>query len=347
MEKAAFLSKALDSWDDADLAGGAGRAAHQAYRKVVPKKPPTPGIVSGIGRSLKSMGGSALSVAGKAPLQTALGVAMAPFAVKEIGAATSRPSRSQANMAMQRQARYLHPGRQFSQTRTASMQIIPPDDLKIDAAVRRGLEKSAARVPRTPKRGMRAARENLGDWSLTGRYEPKSAAPSTPTSKADSGKFSLFGGETSPSFKHYLLAGLALGTAGTAAGLGGQALASGAGKVGEMTHRLGRNRHYNQMTRADPGLKEYSPAEVRQAFNVVHKASPYVAKEPLLAASAVRSIVDAPRSDMGSKVPTVSLDAVKKIMDVESARQGTRYPMFQEVKDAKPSKIDKAGDLLG
>ena len=129
-----------------------------------------------------------------------------------------------------------------------------------------------------------------------------------------------------------LLAGLALGTGATVAGLGGQAAAQGAGKAGELVHRMGRERHFSAMLKSDPDLGGYPKAEVRKAFNVVHRASPYVAKEPLLAATTVRSIVEAPRPSYGSKTPTVSYEAVKRVLELEDARQSTRFPFMQETK---------------
>jgi hypothetical protein len=227
------------------------------------------------------------------------------------------------------------------------------NDIQQHMAIRRGLEKTAARhrvysyqelLNRVRKASSSAYKRGIAKGEAAAK---KVDPPPTSTKERT---FSLFGREGkpgSPNYGQYMLAGIALGTAATAAGVAGQVAASGGGKAGEMVHRLGRDRHYNAMLKADPQLKQYPSQEIRRTFNVLHKASPYVAKEPLLAASAVRSIVDAPRPDVGSKTPNISLDAIQRIFNVEASRQSTRYPLFQETRDAGGIKTETPASMLG
>ena len=83
--------------------------------------------------------------------------------------------------------------------------------------------------------------------------------------------------------------------------LGGLGVGIGAGSqmgsygVSKMVAR-GRNRNekkfYGKMIKADPGLRREPGA--REMFNIVNRASPYLASEPTIAAAAVRSMLDSP-----------------------------------------------------
>lgn len=284
----------------------------------------------GAGKAAVGVGKRMVGMAGRAPIPAAIGVAsLGLLGAGTAGAKAQSPASAGAARAMHGQARNM-----IKVQHVMNPTILQAGD-PLMTSMRRELTKQAS-ARGLGRRVMRAA---------GGSAPTPAPKPRTPQNQL---RFSLFGGrEDVVDYRQYLLAGLALAGAATAAGMGGQAAAAGAGKVGEMTHRLGRERHYKAMIKASPELKQYPERELRQAFNVMHRASPFVSKEPLIAASTVRSLVDSPRVDRGSKTPNVSLDAVRKILDVESARQGTRYPMFQETRDARPANLRGTGDFLG
>ncbi len=222
----------------------------------------------------------------------------------------------------------------------AMNEVISQEDLDLYLRVRKSMEKSAAPRPRAVT--AQQVRSIVDDALKQQRDLIKKQRPKMP----DKGDMRV-GGKHGWSYPQIALAGLILGGAGAAAGLTGSAVSAGAGKGSELIHRMGRKRHYDAMMKADPELKQYSGKEVGKIFGVLHRASPYVSKEPLLAASTVRSILDSPRATHGSKTPTVSTDAVKRVLDLETGRQGTRYPFMQELKSAPTAMGTKAHEILG
>ena len=322
-----------------EIGGAVGHLARfAAFPVAAPAYLAGKGLAAGAKGVARRVGSGMIQGAARNPMTFALNIAGGGLLGKQMLGLGSPAAAKAGTEQAQQAARFL--------TKRSSM-----DDVQMQLIIRRGLEKRAASTHTINQLIGDALDRAMGQVSKASKKAAKDAADAKPK-PADPNKrmFSIFGreGQTgTPDYSQYLLAGLALGTAATVAGMGGQAAASGAGKVGEMTHRLGRNRHYNAMVEADPTLKRYPQTEVKRTFAVLHKASPYVAKEPLLAASAVRSIVDAPRPDMGSKTPNISLDAVQRILNVEAGRQGTRYPLLQETKDVKQVKTDLPNAMLG
>ncbi len=82
-----------------------------------------------------------------------------------------------------------------------------------------------------------------------------------------------------------------------------------------------RERRYNQMLDADPSLKKNKMA--RTYFNVLDKASPYIAGEPQVAAATVRSMLEAPEGY------ALHPKYMKDILSVEESRQKTRFPVLR------------------
>tara|TARA_Y100000034_G_scaffold111885_1_gene145391 strand:- start:2326 stop:2988 length:663 start_codon:yes stop_codon:yes gene_type:complete len=214
------------------------------------------------------------------------------------------------------------------------MKPLPDADLKAYIRARSVLEKTAVRRITRPELA-KVLKEAVSEGVQAGKKER------TPLKKQ------RVGGPGGYSPVEILKAGLILGGAGAVAGLGTQMLGKGVGEVGDLVHRMGRERHYNSMVAADPELKKYPKNEVKRVFNVIHRASPYVSKEPLLAANTVRSIIDTPRASLGSRTPVISLDAISNVLGLESGRQGTRYPFMQETKGRPEADLKGTTGIIG
>ena len=102
---------------------------------------------------------------------------------------------------------------------------------------------------------------------------------------------------------------------GAAAGLGMEGAVAGTTKIKEKMRLAGRNKQYRGMLKADPTLKHYPDAKTY--FNVLHRSSPFIASEPIIAAGVVRSMVEAPALDERK---------VKQILDTETAYQRASRP---------------------
>lgn len=122
-------------------------------------------------------------------------------------------------------------------------------------------------------------------------------------------------------FPDMFTAGLLFGMGTGAAGAATAGAAYGAGKLTEMAHSSGRNRRFEAMLKADPSLKR--DPKTRSYFNILDKASPYIAGEPHVAASTVRTMIESPEGY--GAAPRMMRD----ILGVESERQKTRFPMLQ------------------
>lgn len=132
-------------------------------------------------------------------------------------------------------------------------------------------------------------------------------------------------------------AALALGAAGAVVGAGQVAASEGITSLQELGRKAGRTRQYTAMLKADPTLKEAKKS--RTYFNVLHRASPFLASEPVLAAATVRSMVDAPPLTEGG-LPFVTTKQVGDILNVEMSRRNIRAP-------GKAFQPTKATDVIG
>ena len=188
----------------------------------------------------------------------------------------------------------------------------------------------------TPEQLRAAAQRADYGWGMTPSYG-KTALASAKFTGADSARVDSYrsvlekqagaaavGLNLSPKSAFQLGAALALG--GTLVGAGQQALAYSIGRAGEGVSVMGRDRQYRQMMDADKTLKDYPRGETRRFFNILHRASPYLASEPVLAAGTVRTMLDAPRPEQGS-VPALRPGFVRELLDIESSRQRSRFPM--------------------
>ena len=105
----------------------------------------------------------------------------------------------------------------------------------------------------------------------------------------------------------------------TALGIGAPIIANSLGEGMNFARRGRLNRDYNAMLKQDPELKREPQA--KQYFELLHRSSPYVAQEPVIAATVVRNLVDSPALD-GRKF--------KDILDIEKARQETKNPLMKD-----------------
>jgi len=105
--------------------------------------------------------------------------------------------------------------------------------------------------------------------------------------------------------------------AGAALGVGQHAAVMGINKVHELGRKAGRGKEYDKMLRADPTLRR--EPEAKKFFDIVHRASPYIASEPVIAAATVRSMIDSPMLDERK---------FKQIMELEKMHQETKFPLL-------------------
>jgi len=117
------------------------------------------------------------------------------------------------------------------------------------------------------------------------------------------------------------LAGAML-SAGAAAGGGiGLAAGNGMGRVTEAYGRTKNKQRFSAMLRADPSLKGNPSA--KKYFEVIQRASPYIASEPFVAAATVRSMLESPEGY--ATHPKFMQD----ILGIEERRQKTRFPSMR------------------
>ena len=283
-------------------------------------------------------------IATNAPGTTAL--TLAPLGLMAALPKTPNRPKLKANHSIGRSSmRLVGRGREVR----ASAQVVSDNDLELYLRISGKLEKKASLFTNPMKKEIQGI---IGETLEAQGKKQKKILQDLIKDQKKADKPSLrnrrMGGEHGFRLQDVALAGLALGGAGAVAGFGGQAMGIGAGELGDLKHRMGRKRHYSAMMKADPELRQYKPAEVNRVFNVIHRSSPYVSKEPLLAASTVRSIMDTPRATHGSRTPTVSTEAIKRILELETGRQGTRYPFMQNAKGRPDGDAGvSTSDMLG
>jgi hypothetical protein len=105
----------------------------------------------------------------------------------------------------------------------------------------------------------------------------------------------------------------------TALGVAAPMAASAIGGGINFARRGRLNRDYNSILEVDPELKHEPSA--KQYFEVLHRASPYVATEPVIAATVVRNLVDSPGLDSRK---------FQEILELEKMRQHTSNPMLRD-----------------
>lgn len=124
-----------------------------------------------------------------------------------------------------------------------------------------------------------------------------------------------------------MLAGLGLGGAATVVGAGSHLMGQAAGFAQEKIHGATSDRRYNSMVKADPSLKTHPQAKTY--FQILDRASPYLASEPYLAAATVQQMISTP-SLHDNGVPAVQPKMLQEILKTEQARQETRFPFLNK-----------------
>lgn len=115
--------------------------------------------------------------------------------------------------------------------------------------------------------------------------------------------------------------GLALGLGLGASGAAMAGVAGGIGKAESLLHRHKEPKAFARVLAVDPSLRREPLAGAY--YSVIHKASPYMASEPRVAAAAVRTMLESP--DGYAAHP----DFMKKILEVEERRQKTVNPALR------------------
>lgn len=126
--------------------------------------------------------------------------------------------------------------------------------------------------------------------------------------------------------RQLVAAGLGLGGAAAVVGAGSHAMGYGTGVAQEKVRSFTGGKRYNAMLHEEPSLAEHPMA--RKYFDVLDRASPYLAGEPLLAAAAVSSMVNTPTLSDNSRVPSVQPRIIQELLNTEGVRQKTRFPML-------------------
>lgn len=106
-----------------------------------------------------------------------------------------------------------------------------------------------------------------------------------------------------------------VGSVGMGLGVGTQVGSYGVSKLMSRGRTRNEKRFYGDMLKADPGLRREPGA--RGMFNIVNRASPYLASEPIIAAATVRSMLDSPALDERK---------LQQLLTTEKLRQDTEFP---------------------
>ena len=120
-----------------------------------------------------------------------------------------------------------------------------------------------------------------------------------------------------------------LGSLGVGIGAGSQLGSYGVSKVVAKGRSRNEKKFYGKMIKADPGLRREPGA--REMFNIVNRASPYLASEPTIAAATVRSMLDSPALDERK---------LQQLLTTEKLRQDTEFPWRQSGKE-----VGRLGDV--
>tara|TARA_B100000214_G_scaffold374319_1_gene356717 strand:- start:223 stop:876 length:654 start_codon:yes stop_codon:yes gene_type:complete len=120
-----------------------------------------------------------------------------------------------------------------------------------------------------------------------------------------------------------------LGTLGVGLGAGSQMGSYGVSKMVAKGRSRNEKKFYGKMIKADPGLRREPGA--REMFNIVNRASPYLASEPTIAAATVRSMLDSPALDERK---------LQQLLTTEKLRQDTEFPWRQSGKE-----VSRLGDV--
>jgi len=306
----------------ADIGERAGAGMSWAAKKLLARHaaPKGPGLLGSGAQALKSLGQGAAGIVKRTPGAAAMGLPLLYF---------SWPGKS---MARQQGASY---------TRAMASQLSPVkvsyarQELEVMRKQASILEKQAANG-RAPGRIQR----------LRNLVPPP--APRGPgvvarlTSQIPQSSSTLAHLLADP--KRALLLGAALVAGGAAAGAGVHGIGWLAGRGADVAHRVTKNPQYKRMVKADPTL-EHEP-RAKQMFEVLHRASPYIAKEPVLAAATVRTMLEQPSYVEGG-MPNIHPDLIQKILQIQETRGKSKHgPLHPSVSAAKNVSLPSFSELV-
>ena len=117
-------------------------------------------------------------------------------------------------------------------------------------------------------------------------------------------------------YRNYMQKGLALGAAGGAGLLAANAVLGGASKIMEAG---ASPKAFQRMLAANPDLKKLDKAKIAPVFDAYYKASPTLAKSPLVAGSLVRRTVE--YGDVGLDPKTIA-DLTKAEAGIQQNKMG-------------------------
>lgn len=141
-----------------------------------------------------------------------------------------------------------------------------------------------------------------------------------------------------------LMAAGILGGVGTAVGAGQQLAGHAFGRLEEKVREKSRPQRFNAMLKVDPTLREEPLAAAY--FDVLDRASPYLASEPYIAAATIQSMIQTPALRDGS-VPSVTPKQIQEILRTEEARQSSRFPMLKSKTPSSAGVSDVIGVSIG
>jgi hypothetical protein len=112
---------------------------------------------------------------------------------------------------------------------------------------------------------------------------------------------------------------LAMMTAGAGALIGG-AVDAGRSGVRSLQDTMGKSRAYEAMLEENPQLAKADPNLTEKAFNTLYRFNPSYAKDPLVAGTFVKNVIDQERMDIGTVSNLVT--AHKTIQDAKGRGPG-------------------------
>jgi hypothetical protein len=109
----------------------------------------------------------------------------------------------------------------------------------------------------------------------------------------------------------------ALGSAGAAMLVGG-AINAGSAAARSLSNIYGKSSAYKSMMEENPGLRDADPNITEKAFNTLYRFNPEYAKDPFVAGTFVKTVVDQERMDLGTVGSLVS--SQKALLEIEKGR---------------------------
>lgn len=117
-----------------------------------------------------------------------------------------------------------------------------------------------------------------------------------------------------------------LAASGVAAALGGGAEVGRAG-IRALRDMYGKSRAYQAMMENNPQLAEADPQVTERAFSTLYRLNPVYAKDPLIAGTFVKTVLDQERMDIG---PLTNIVQAHKFIQEAKPKSGNMADFFMK-----------------